>query len=263
MLSSRRQQVKAMMKKNNMRREIKAIAKRYRKRALWMFLLGWGVAVALYFAYDPRANVDSRTLAMGIFVTWPFVCLFRESISVAVHSRVMALKSGLKGEVYVCSQLSKLGPNFQVYNQVYIPNKRSRTGHTECDFLVVGQKAIYLVEAKNNMGEIYVDGDSNEWVVRYPSGRCVTMRNAARQVEIQKKVLTGWFKKQGMRVPTIVATVVLSNPSATVINEKSIATPIFTHPATDLLTRIQAYEDKMSNMPDIDQEVINKCSLVT
>ncbi|MBU3824593.1 MAG: NERD domain-containing protein [Candidatus Oceanisphaera merdipullorum] len=97
------------------------------------------------------------------------------------------LLAGAAGEDLVIDLLRDLPDTFTVYNQVDIPNAKSRTGFNEADVIVVGPNAVFIIEVKHNSGSIKgADGDS-EWRVEKTSrGGNVygkTMRNPISQVK--------------------------------------------------------------------------------
>ena len=123
-----------------------------------------------------------------------------------------AMKSGLDGERTVIAMLTQGLPNATVLQNQLIPNKWSRTGHTEIDIVVVSDGVVFLVEVKNNKGTIHASNERN-WLVESPGGHTYTMRNPCSQVAGQVKALSRYLRAElgGWLVLPIV--VLPENPS--------------------------------------------------
>lgn len=164
-----------------------------------------------------------------------------------------ALRSGLDGEDLAASILESINPEYRVMRNVLIRNPRSRTGHTEIDLLLVGRKAVYLVEVKNNSGDIIVDRLSAQWMVRGLNGSGYSMRNPARQVSIQQKVFREFMERERMVFP-LQAMVAFTSQQAKLHVLNEVAVPLFVGPFKDMSDRIEAYEQKLSRKDDLDIE---------
>lgn len=97
------------------------------------------------------------------------------------------LLAGAAGEDLVVKCLRQLPDTFTVYNQVDIPNAKSRTGFNEADVIVVGPNAVFIIEVKHNSGRIKGADSDPEWRVEKTSrsgnryGK--TIRNPISQVK--------------------------------------------------------------------------------
>lgn len=97
------------------------------------------------------------------------------------------LLAGAEGEDLVIELLGELPDTFTVYNQVDIPNSKSRTGFNEADIIVVGPNAVFVIEVKHNSGSIRGTDTDQQWKIKKISrGGSVygkTMRNPIFQVK--------------------------------------------------------------------------------
>lgn len=125
-------------------------------------------------------------------------------------------ESGMEGEEAVLGALMALPNDYYLFNQVLVPNPRSRTGFTEIDAIVVGPTGVFVVETKNNRGVIHGAGEREaSWPVE-KVGRGGTpywsrMRNPVRQAKGQAVVLGRWLREQGISV-WVQPVVVLAHP---------------------------------------------------
>jgi hypothetical protein len=58
--------------------------------------------------------------------------------------------AGAEGEDRVLAALSGLPAEYTLFNQIRLPNERSRTGFREADFVVVGNNGVFIIENKCN-----------------------------------------------------------------------------------------------------------------
>lgn len=248
----------AKMRENGLARELKQIRRSYLRRGAGMAAVGSLIFICI------GASADGF-MRMGLFAAaaWCWFCLKGALMEVTRQRKYRQVASGLSGENKVFQVLAGIDPHFIVCNQVLLPNPHSRTGHTEADFVVIGRKALYLVETKNNEGQITAIENASNWPItvalRDGSERFRTMRNPVRQVKIQEKVLRQRLAEKGHN-PIIQPTVAFSNPDADIYEQGEISVPIFTYPLANLASRIKAYEERLSSWPDIDREKI-KASL--
>lgn len=246
--------VRAAMKLNNLAQEIKQIERWWFRRSVIMAATGSTVVLGLGIGFGV---MDKAAFAAAV---WTSLCLVGESGKASQQAKYRKLASGLAGESFVCSVLAGIDPRFTVRNQVLLPNPRSRTGHTEADFVLIGQKALYLVETKNNSGEIEISEKDREWqvIVTLADGTRLTnsMRNPVRQVKVQARVLRQRLAEKGLR-PIIQPTVAFSNTDARLIERESPSVPVFSGRLDDLVDRIRAYETKLAAYPDIDIKQMN------
>jgi hypothetical protein len=150
--------------------------------------------------------------------------IFQKFYSVLSSSkRIRTIRSGAEGEKTIAKGLAGLS-GYQVFNHVLLPNKYSRTGHTEADFIVVGKQGVEVVEVKNNAGDILADESAERW--RVLSGRRDdTMRNPVKQAAIQAGVLKKLLRPKGIEC-SVGACVVFSNENARLIGHKGLEMPV-------------------------------------
>ncbi|NLC20700.1 MAG: NERD domain-containing protein [Halomonadaceae bacterium] len=247
------QSTRDAMKDNDLSKEREAYFARERRTTANLILGGWAVSAITYALNPGLAEVTSINA-----ITWPLICLFFRYFDVRSSGRVKAVTSGLKGESYVHSLLSRISRDMVVINQVFLPNDKSRTGHTELDFILIGRKALYVVETKNNSGRIKASEHDREWDVVHPSKKRYRMRNPVKQVLIQKAVLKRCLRKHGMGNVIIQPVVAFSSPNAKVHGADGVTVPIFTRPMNDLIQRIINYERALHSRPHLDHGALQK-----
>ncbi|ART79772.1 nuclease-related domain-containing protein [Oceanisphaera avium] len=137
------------------------------------------------------------------------------------------LLAGAAGEDKVMERLRQLPDTFTVYNQVDIPNARSRTGFNEADIIVVGPNAVFIIEVKHNSGRISGSDSDAQWRVKKVSRRGgiygKTMRNPIAQVKRLIWLLSGELKAKHSRA-WIQGVVLFShhNVSANIANDSNV-----------------------------------------
>lgn len=208
-------------------------------------LLGWA-------AFEPGLFEE----ALFASAVWTGMSLLGHTTGTTRRGRYRKVASGLEGEAFVFQVLSTI-PGAIVRNQVLLPNERSRTGHTEADFILIGKKALYLVETKNNAGTIVASEKEDRWPVRTPGGKVVDMRNPVRQVNIQAKVLRDRLAEKGL-TPLIQPTVGFSNRRAALKVKGQTSVPVFTYPLDSLTRRVMDYETRLAHKPDLDQDLLQQ-----
>jgi hypothetical protein len=149
------------------------------------------------------------------------------------------IRSGIEGEARVLALLRGLPDSCALFNQLHLPNPRSRTGFTECDLVVVSAVGAHLIEVKNHCGLIQGGAEeAPEWTLVRDRGR-EPMRNPVRQAGIQARVLRRLFQAHGVRVP-VYPLVVLSNSAASWQPGETYSVPVVQlrdQAPGDLLTR--------------------------
>lgn len=68
---------------------------------------------------------------------------------------------GAAGERYVSKELSKLGENYKVYHDLYVPN--SKGGTTQIDHVVTSPYGIFVIETKHYRGWIFGQEHQRYW----------------------------------------------------------------------------------------------------
>src|SRR5688572_15193158 len=80
-----------------------------------------------------------------------------------------ALLAGARGELLTLEELKRLPSTYHVFNQVDIPNPRSRTGRNEADLVVTGPNGVFVIEVKHNGGRVSGGVSQRQWQVRKPA----------------------------------------------------------------------------------------------
>lgn len=137
---------------------------------------------------------------------------------------------GAKGEDKTLELLKSLPDDFTIFNQVRIPNSKSRTGYTEIDFIIVAPNGVFIVEVKNNNSKIIGSVDSAEWTI-HKVGRGGTpyassLKNPLKQVNNQIFALNNYNQLQNLRV-WLNGLVYFSNESLRLEISGESKTPIF------------------------------------
>jgi len=141
-------------------------------------------------------------------------------------------RAGAEGEDVTLEMLSSLPDSYTVLNQVLVPNKASRTGHTEIDFLVIGPNGIFVIEVKNNNGRIVGSEEEREWVA-HKVGRKGTpytapMKNPIKQLKNQIWALRNFSNERGHRA-WIEGLIFFSNPKSSIELKAAPSLPIIQH----------------------------------
>lgn len=162
------------------------------------------------------------------------------------------LVAGAKGEDYALDILKKLPDSYTLYNQVDIPNTKSRTGFNEADVIVVGPDTIFVIEVKHNNGYIMGSSDDKHWDVtkmgRGGTPYYKTIRNPVSQVKKLVWLLSEELKKRKSRA-WIQGIVLFSNRAVDLTIANNNATvPVLTPP--DIIAYITSYKPK-STVSDI------------
>ncbi len=71
-----------------------------------------------------------------------------------------ARQKGKRGEMRVCSILSRLSDEYTILNDLVF---RTEKGTTQIDHVVVSKYGVFAIETKNYRGEIYGDDNRQEW----------------------------------------------------------------------------------------------------
>lgn len=160
-----------------------------------------------------------------------------------------ALRAGAEGEDNTIRLLRHLPDTFTIFNQVNIPNPKSKTGYNEADIIVVGPEAIFIVEVKNNNGSIVGSESDKEWRVnkmgRGGTAYSKTMRNPISQVKQLVWLLSEDMKKKNSRA-WIQGVVLFSNNEANVSMPDSSNVPVLRN--GQLLDYLVSYKAKSKNL---------------
>ena len=178
------------------------------------------VFAATYISGDKEVILNSLEVAIT-FSSIIFIFLF---LVTKDDNPENMIKSGVTGENLVIKELKKLDDDFIIFNQITLPDERSSIGQRELDILVLSKKNIYIVEVKNNRGDIVVDAEAKEWyvekVTQYNNTYAKKIRNPLRQIYAQNKVLNYYLrnKKIFMKMVGVVNIVVFANEEANLDN---------------------------------------------
>ncbi|WP_303839911.1 nuclease-related domain-containing protein [Selenomonas ruminantium] len=104
--------------------------------------------------------------------------------------------SGARGETMVVSSLSNMLPDrYSIYRNVRVHEKM------ECDFVIVGENGVFLVECKNYNGTLVGDMDDNEWTLEKVGQKggeySKKIRNPVKQLKRNVSILSRYFKMEG------------------------------------------------------------------
>lgn len=127
---------------------------------------------------------------------------FLTMVLLIIYLNIGAIKrAGAKGEDAALRQLMALPDDYHIFNQLCVPNEKSRTGFNELDFVVLGPNGLFVIEVKNNKGEIVGDENKNNWPV-YKIGQqgtpyTASMRNPLKQAKNQVWLLSQHLKNSG------------------------------------------------------------------
>lgn len=167
-------------------------------------------------------------------------------------------EEGAKGEDATMEILSRLPDSYTIFNQTNIPNKESRTGLFELDFIVVGPNGVFVVEVKHNNSTIYGKEEAREWTV-LKMGKGGTpyikaMRNPIKQAKKQVWALSGFLREKNHRA-WIEGIVFFSNPASSLEIEEKPTFPVI-H-CDGLVEYIQSYRPKHppKDLPGIVRDI--------
>ena len=112
--------------------------------------------------------------------------------------------AGAAGEDRVLATLSALPARYTLFNQIRLPDDRSRTGFREADFVVVGNNGIFIIENKDYRGEIHGEGNAANWELHKVgmggTPYCCICRNPVRQVRVYVTLLSRLFAMRDINV---------------------------------------------------------------
>lgn len=161
-----------------------------RQTALWVCRIG-----------IPSVIIASVLCPEGIWV-WLLAWLVAFQVTRCQGSAVML--AGAAGEDRVLSALSELPAAYTLFNQIRLPDERSRTGFREADFVVVGNNGVFIIENKDYRGEIQGDATAANWELHKIGigGTPYTKacRNPVRQVRVYVTLLSKLFAMRGIKV---------------------------------------------------------------
>jgi hypothetical protein len=148
----------------------------------------------------PAALIAAVVWPVGIPV-WGLIWL--GCFLAAKHAGSPEKLRGAAGEERALSVLSGLPEQYAVFNQIELPDTRSRTGVREADFIVVGPNGVFIIENKDFRGTIVGTEHDQNWQ-QHKIGRKGTPyvtygRNPVRQVQTYVSLLAGIFRERGIK----------------------------------------------------------------
>lgn len=238
------------MRQNSLGLEIAAFERKAKKIWLGIGLAGIAVIyIAFWYWYSPWYGfyfIQHLSWEFALFAgAWVFLSIHKYSMTVTSRqfSRINAVRSGYDGEMKALDVFSRL-EDFTRFQQLLIPNERSRTQTTEADILLVGNGALFVVEVKNNSGEIFMVSKDKEWSVKNtknPSAKPKTMRNAINQVLYQKRMLINAIKDRSNDFIPVYALVYFTSENVSLLRHKDDPplAPVFRNPVEYMLNEIR------------------------
>jgi hypothetical protein len=149
----------------------------------------------------PAVIIASAFCPEGIWI-WLLALLVAFQVTKFQGSAVML--AGASGEDRVLAALSALPAEYTLFNQIRLPDERSRTGFREADFVVVGNNGVFIIESKDYRGEIQGDATAPNWELHKIGigGTPYTKacRNPVRQVQVYVALLSRLFAMRGIKV---------------------------------------------------------------
>lgn len=81
---------------------------------------------------------------------WIWLLAFLVAFQVTKYQGSAVMLAGAAGEDRALAALSALPAEYTLFNQIRLPDERSRTGFREADFVVVGNNGVFIIENKCN-----------------------------------------------------------------------------------------------------------------
>jgi hypothetical protein len=171
----------------------------------------------------PAVIIASVFCPEGIWI-WLLALLVAFQVTKYQGSAVML--AGAAGEDRALAALSGLPVEYTLFNQIRLPDERSRTGFREADFVVVGNNGVFIIENKDYRGDIQGDATAANWELhKIGSGgtpyRC-TCRNPVRQVRVYVTLLSRLFATRDINVRIIPQVSLSQNNSLSGINSPRV-----------------------------------------
>ena len=157
-----------------------------------------GVApVLLLISFVSFKMYEHKVLAI-IIIVLIFLCNVAYMITAR---RYNILNSGRRGERQLYKTVRKIGGNCVIFINLPIRYKR---GRSEADALIIGEKGIVIIEAKNHSGSISGSWKSEKWTQTkfYSNGKTTTseMENPIKQMRRQRDIVKSIFNAAGENV---------------------------------------------------------------
>lgn len=197
---------------NTLRIEVFSQRAKYRKAVL---IVGMPLAVII----GAFTNIAFFAGAL-IFV---IVAFFSFNID---HARL----AGAVGEEAALEELQKLPNEYILFNQVNIPNPKSKTGYNEADLIVLGSKCVFVIEVKHNNSEIRGSESERVWTAHKVGVGGTPYESEVRNPIAQTKKLV-WLLSQELKHRKLRAwvqgLVVYTHPDSAICLEGESSLPIF------------------------------------
>jgi hypothetical protein len=80
-------------------------------------------------------------------------------------SEQIAIRKGEIGEYKINIQLDQLSKDYRFLSDLFVKNKKSRTGYSQIDHLLITPYGIFVIETKNYQGSIYGGKERKIWLI--------------------------------------------------------------------------------------------------
>ena len=138
---------------------------------------------------------------------WIWLLAWFVSYQITKYQGSTVMLAGAAGEDRVQAALSGLPAEYTLFNQIRLPDERSRTGFREADFVVVGNNGVFIIENKDYRGEIRGDATAANWELHKIGigGTPYTKacRNPVRQVRVYVTLLSRLFAMRDIKARII------------------------------------------------------------
>ena len=153
--------------------------------------------------------------------------------------------AGFRGEQAIDYQLSLLGGDYQIFQDVRLPYKENT--YFQLDFLLVTDRFLLIIEVKNIAGTLFFDQSFHQ-LIRTMDEKEEGFADPVLQVKKHKQQLQTWIKNNKLPPIPIETLIVISNPSSiikTTPQHKEIYR-LVTH-AANLPAKIHSIENDYPN----------------
>jgi hypothetical protein len=149
-------------------------------------------------------------------------------------------KKGAKGEDSVKKELKKLGNEYFVTHNIYLPKKED-----DIDHIAIGKNGIFVIETKNYSGKICSDGD--EWYGFYEGRWQRTDKNPGKQVKGNALALRDFLQQKYPKLSNI-----WIEPIVVFTNKKTLVTTINPTVTVKKIEELNDFIKRYSNDIKID-----------
>jgi hypothetical protein len=148
----------------------------------------------------PAVIIASALCPGGI---WIWLLALFVAFQVTKYQGSAVMLAGAAGEDRVLAALDTLPAEYTLFNQIRLPDERSRTGFREADFVVVGNNGVFIIENKDYRGEIQGDANAPNWELHKigigGTPYTTACRNPVRQVRVYLTLLSKLFAMHGIK----------------------------------------------------------------